>query len=70
MDSIFVKTTSVFDVVKVAKREPRRYDKNGKMLINYEATDMAQRRRSSTAHGSVADYRQEKAEDHEERETV
>lgn len=46
MDAIFVKTTSIFNVVRVARDEPRRYDKNGRPLINYEDTDMAERRGS------------------------
>lgn len=65
MDNIFAKTESIFTVVKIAKKEPHRFGKNGELLINYEETDMAQRRRSSTAAGSV--YKHEK---HQERETV
>lgn len=34
MDSTFRKTTNVFDVVKMAKNEPRRYGKHGELLIN------------------------------------
>lgn len=67
MDSIFAKTDSWFGVVKVAKKEPRRYGKNGEMLINYDQTDMAMRRRSSTAHGSMSSYKHEK---HEQQENV
>jgi hypothetical protein len=51
MDEIFHKTTNPFDVVKVAKQMPHRYDKHGELLISYEATEEAQiyaeRRRSS-----------------------
>lgn len=51
MDSIFHKTTNIFDVVGVAAKEPRRYGKNGELLINYEETDefqrQTERRRSS-----------------------
>lgn len=49
MDAIFVKTKSVFSAVRVAREEPRRYGKNGEVLINYDETDMAHRRRSSVA---------------------
>lgn len=49
MDSIFIKTKSIFGAVRAAKEEPRRYGKNGEVLINYEETQMAQRRRSSVA---------------------
>ena len=38
MDSIFRKTTSIFNVVRVAKEEPRRYGKKGEVLIQYEET--------------------------------
>jgi len=50
MDEIFHNTTSVFDVVKVAKKTPRRYGKKGEILIRYDDTEEyadAQRRRSS-----------------------
>ncbi|KAK3078663.1 hypothetical protein LTS18_006938, partial [Coniosporium uncinatum] len=46
MDSIFQKTTSIFNVVQRARDEPRRYGKNGELLINYEETE-EHRRRSS-----------------------
>jgi len=59
MDAIFVKTKSIFTAVRVAKEEPRRYGKNGEVLINYDQTDMAHRRRSS-----VADVRQHRFEKH------
>lgn len=51
MDNIFVKTNSIFTVVKVAKNEPHRYDKNGDALINYEETEEHERRRSSATYG-------------------
>ncbi|KAL0259495.1 hypothetical protein SLS55_005232 [Diplodia seriata] len=59
MDTIFHKTTSVFDVVKVARELPRRYGKNGELLINYNDTEEAaahgdERRRSSTAGAGAA----------------
>ena len=47
MDNIFEKTTSIFNVVKVAKEEPRRFGKNGEVLISYEETEVHARRRSS-----------------------
>ena len=46
MDTIFHKTTSIWDAVKVARNEPRRYGKNGELLIAYQDTD-EHRRRSS-----------------------
>lgn len=49
MDTIFHNTTSVFNVVRVAKEEPHRYGKNGEVLINYQETEEHQRRRSSVA---------------------
>jgi hypothetical protein len=39
MDAIFHKTTSIFDVVKVAREEPRRFGKNGELLISYDDTE-------------------------------
>jgi hypothetical protein len=36
MDTIFQKSTSVWDVVRVAKETPRRYGKRGEVLIDYE----------------------------------
>ncbi|KAI5247323.1 general substrate transporter [Aureobasidium subglaciale] len=49
MDEIFHKTTSVFNVVKVARETPNRYGKKGELLINYMDTEAAAgaRRRSS-----------------------
>lgn len=44
MDSIFQKTKNVFGVVKNAREEPRRYGKNGELLINYEETEEHMRR--------------------------
>ncbi|KAL2002547.1 hypothetical protein VTN02DRAFT_6534 [Thermoascus thermophilus] len=46
MDIIFRKTTSIFDVVRVAREEPRRYGKNGELLINYAETEDHLRRAS------------------------
>jgi len=55
MDEIFLKTTSVFDVVKVARDMPRRYGKNGELLINYDDTDtnMAKQVRRRTSIGGT-----------------
>lgn len=49
MDTIFHKTTSVFNVVSVARNEPHRYGKNGELLINYEDTQEHLRRASYVA---------------------
>lgn len=46
MDAIFNKTTSVFNVVSVARNEPHRYGKHGELLINYEDTEQHLRRAS------------------------
>ncbi|KAG9228855.1 sugar transporter [Amylocarpus encephaloides] len=58
IDDIFRKTTggwkAWFNVVKVAHDEPRRYGKNGELLIDYENTE-AHRRRSSVAAPVVTD---------------
>ncbi|EKG12331.1 Sugar/inositol transporter [Macrophomina phaseolina MS6] len=62
MDTIFHKTTSIFDVVRVAREEPRRYGKNGELLINYDDTEEAaahaegRRRSSAAAQGSGAAF--------------
>ena len=48
MDSIFHESKSIFDTVKIANNMPRRYGKNGELLISYDQTDEA-RRRSSVA---------------------
>ncbi|KAF2748354.1 sugar transporter family protein [Sporormia fimetaria CBS 119925] len=52
MDTIFHKTTSVFNVVSVARNEPRRYGKNGELLIRYEDTEQAEMRRRSVTSAS------------------
>lgn len=56
MDEIFQEVSGfkgAFDVVKVAREKPRRFGKNGELLINYEDTEAfrntAERRRSSIA---------------------
>ena len=50
MDAIFVKNRSIFTTVRDAKNEPHRYDKQGNVLIDYEATEEHERRRSSVAY--------------------
>ncbi|CZR66975.1 probable MFS monosaccharide transporter [Phialocephala subalpina] len=50
MDSIFQKTKSIFTVVKQAEEEPRRFGKNGELLINYEETEEHKRRASQATH--------------------
>ncbi|THY19757.1 general substrate transporter [Aureobasidium pullulans] len=49
MDEIFRNTTSIFNVVSVARDTPNRYGKNGELLINYMDIEAAAgaRRRSS-----------------------
>jgi len=56
MDEIFHQVhgfKGIFTVVKVAREMPRRYGKNGELLINYDETEEArrvsERRRSSIA---------------------
>ena len=46
MDTIFHKCKSIFTVVGIANREPRRYGKDGELLISYEETDEFQRKSS------------------------
>ena len=54
MDTIFHKTQNVFVVVWTAKHEPRRYGKNGEILIDYEETGEHERRqRYAIRRGSV-----------------
>lgn len=66
MDAIFVKTKSVFSVVSVARNEPRRYGKHGEVLISYDETDMAHRRRSSVGGAAVRRDKNEKGGDEQE----
>jgi hypothetical protein len=54
MDTIFQKTKNIFTVVWTAKHEPRRYGKNGEVLIEYEQTGEHERRVSNAERrGSV-----------------
>ena len=46
MDTIFHKTSSVFNAVSVARNEPHRYGKNGELLIHYQDTEEHLRRAS------------------------
>ncbi|KXS94889.1 hypothetical protein AC578_1675 [Pseudocercospora eumusae] len=61
MDEIFHKIhgfKGVFDVVRVAKKQPHRFGKNGELLIEYGETEEAQeieRRRSSVISGGHAE---------------
>ena len=58
MDSIFTKTKNIFTVVWTAKNEPRRYGKNGEVLIDYEETGEHERRMSTAERrGSVISTR-------------
>lgn len=52
MDEIFQECHGLkgaLDVVKVAKRKPRRYDKHGELLISYNETEIAHRRHAAGA---------------------
>lgn len=67
MDSIFRKTKSIFSVVRTAKEEPRRYGKNGEILIAFDETEehhnrlsTAERRGSSYSSPSGSEYDSEK----------
>lgn len=64
MDSIFAQCNSIFTVVKIAKKEPRRYGKNGELLIEYTQTEMARRRSSATAASVHQANLRDKDEDH------
>lgn len=57
MDEIFQECHGLrgaFDVVKIAREKPRRYDKHGNLLINYDDTEYAHRRHSSAGAGTGA----------------
>lgn len=66
MDSIFAKCKSILTVVRIAREEPRRYGKNGEVLISYDETDMARRRSSATATNKGGEYKQEKSSEQED----
>lgn len=66
MDEIFQEVQGfkgAFDVVKVSKTKPRRFGKNGELLIDYQDTErarsMAERRRSSVAGQGADGYKYE-----------
>ena len=69
MDSIFRKCNSYLSVVKIARDEPRRYDKHGKPLVNYEETE-EHRRRASAWSNPQADEKARVAEVVENKEHV
>jgi hypothetical protein len=46
MDTIFRNTRSIFSVVRVAREQPRRYGKNGELLVEYAVTEERLRRMS------------------------
>lgn len=57
MDEIFQDAhgaKGAFTVVKIAKNKPRRYDKHGNPLINYDDTEYAHRRHSGVGGGAGA----------------
>ena len=53
MDTIFHKTDHWWQVVGVAQREPRRYGKNGELLLAYDQTEEYQRRSSVASGGQM-----------------
>lgn len=59
MDTIFHKTTSIWNCVSVARNEPRRYGKNGEVLIDYQETDEAAVRRASVNGGGGGSVKRE-----------
>lgn len=58
MDEIFQECHGLrgaFDVVRIAREKPRRYDKHGNLLINYDNTEFAHRRHSNAGPGTGAE---------------
>src|SRR4029077_16578208 len=49
MDTIFRNTRSIFSVVRVAREQPRRYGKNGELLVEYAVTEERLRRLSRSS---------------------
>lgn len=49
MDTIFRKTTTIFNAVWTAKKEPHRFGKNGEVLLSYDETGEHARRESIAA---------------------
>jgi len=64
MDAIFQKTTNIFNVVQRARDEPRRYGKNGELLINYAETEEHARRSSVVSAGGRETKREIRNIDH------
>lgn len=64
MDAIFLESKSIFDTVKVAHDMPRRYGKNGELLISYEDTEQ-HRRRSSVVPRTLPKVGEAEAETYE-----
>jgi len=54
MDEIFHHTTSIWDVVKVANDTPRRYGKNGELLVSYLDTEEAAGHTDARRQSSIA----------------
>lgn len=65
MDTIFHKTKSIWSVVRVAREEPRRYGKNGELLIDYVHTDEYQFRHHGEGDAGVAGFNKAIGEDEE-----
>lgn len=49
IDTIFAKTKGWLGVVRTAREEPRRYGRNGEVLVDYEETEAHLRRVGSGA---------------------
>ncbi|OJJ49283.1 hypothetical protein ASPZODRAFT_59898 [Penicilliopsis zonata CBS 506.65] len=64
MDAIFHKTKSVFTVVRIARDEPRRYGKNGELLINYDETEEHLRRASHFSDKATTVHHNDQASTH------
>lgn len=54
MDDIFRESSSIFDVVKVARDTPKRYGKHGELLINYLDTEDSAGRNEARRRSSIA----------------
>ena len=81
MDDIFHKTTSPFDVIKIAHEMPHRFGKKGELLIDYADTEQAietERRRSSVTgalpgvgrHNGVLAQEEKDGREHHEKSTA
>ncbi len=60
MDLIFRKTKSIWQIVSIANNEPRRYGKNGELLLTTDELDDARLRQASVVGGVVekGEYRE------------